>query len=360
MSLTESRLSADWDDIVADQRDGTIYQTSMWAAAKGQRTERLVVVRTGESGCFRSGTQLLIRRLVPTVRAAYVPYGPLIADQADRGDEERRRILTRMEEEARTAGCSVIFVQPARNDHTTARLMETVGYRPAPIDVTTPASLEVTLGRPDDELFAALTKVRRRNVRRSERRGVKVELGDRSDLAVFHRLYSSSARRHGFLPMSFEYLERQWDALHPGGYLQLFLARVDGEILAAGTCLGYGRYAEFKLTGWDASEKAKTAFVNEGLNWAMMKWANERGFQIFDLGGLPRNQAERARVEGVDQTIRGTGSEFKLGWGGRLAVYPPAFVKGLGVLGRVGYGLTSPLLDDHGLGGRLVNWVRRS
>jgi lipid II:glycine glycyltransferase (peptidoglycan interpeptide bridge formation enzyme) len=254
----------------------------------------------------------------------------------------------------------VLLIQPSRTDWDTAAHLETRGYQRAPIDVATPATLEVVLGRPDESIVADMAKSRRRNVRRAERRGVVVERGGRSDVRSLELLYAASARRQGFLPMSYDYLLRQWDVLHPAGHLQLFLAKVEGRTLAAGTLLGYGRYAEFKLTGWKATTEAKRCFVNEALNWAMISWANYSGFQVFDLGGLPRQQAIDATQRGIPAVLRGTTSEFKHGWGGSVVVYPPAYQKVLRPLGRLTYELPARLLDDQGLGGRMVNWVRQT
>ncbi len=129
---------------------------------------------------------------------------------------------------------------------------------------------------------------------------------------------------------------------------------------AAGTLLAFGAWAEFKLTGWDASDEARNAFVNEALNWAMMSWANANGFRWFDLGGLPRDLARQALVVGVDETIRGTASEFKHGWGGDVMVFPTTYERVIRPLGHLTYRLPSRLLDHNGPGGRIVNWIRRT
>ena len=349
-----------WDEAVARMPDGNVYQTSGWARGKGPRFEPRVVTLPDEGGGIRAGAQLLIRTFGPFTRAAYVPYGPLFSDIDTGCRRDRHHMIDLVEDTARAARCGVVLIQPSRRDHTTARVLESRGYRRAPVEVATTATLEVELGRPDEELLADMSKSRRRNVRRAERRGVVVDQGSRSDLAQLARLCRLSAERHGFLPMSLDYLYRQWDALHPAGHLHLFLARLDDCVVAAGTAQAFGRWAEFKLTGWDASAEAGSAFVNEAVHWAMMSWVNQSGHQALDLGGLPRNRAVQMRERGNDEVLRGTGSEFKLGWGGQVRIYPATYQKVQGPMGHLTYSLPSRLLDDHGLGGRLVNWVRRS
>ena len=360
MTVLDTTLTAtDWDVVVAGFPDANAYQTSGWAEAKGRRTvARRVVLRDG--GRPVAAAQSLVRRLATGVAVATVPNGPLLAVQHRHDPVMADRVVAGIEDEARRDGCAAVLVQPSRHDTVTEPVLEQRGFRRARVDVGTSATLEVELGRPDGELFALLTKSRRNNVRRSERRGVVVEQGGGADLDTFLRLHVASAQRHGFLPMSVDYLERQWRALHETGHLHLFLARLGDQVRAAGTLLAFGPFAEFKLTGWDRSEEARHACVNEAVNWAMMSWANGAGYRYFDLGGLPRDLARAALASDPDTAIRGTASEFKQGWGGRVAIYPATWEKVLRPRGLVTYRLPSAVLGDRGLGGRVVNWVRRT
>ena len=351
--------AADWDEAVAGFPDANAYQTSSWARAKGERTSALrVVVRDG--GELVAGAQLLVRSIAPGTTAAYVPYGPLIADPHRDDPAVADDIVARLETEALRAGCSVLFVQPSRRDTITESALGRRGFRRAPVAVATTATLEVELGRPEDEIFAGLTKSRRNNVRRARRHGVVIDEGDEGDLVAFHRLHMRSGRHHGFLPMSADYLHRQWQALGRSGQLRLFVARMAGEIRAAGTMLAFGPYAEFKITGWDRSDEARVAGANEAVNWAMISSANAAGHRFFDLGGIPRAMALDARHRGPAAVLKGSGSEFKHGWGGQVAVYPDTYDKVLRPRGHLTYRVPSRLLADHGLGGRVVNWMRRT
>ena len=176
-----------WDTVIARVPGGTVYQSSLWARTKGDRTvARRVDIGTGQTGGW-AGAQLLVRRVGPLAKAAYVPYGPLYQDRPTVVDEAKP-IVAAIEAEARSVGCSVLLIQPARGDQVTAVALQQLGFRPAPVDVATAATLEVELGRDDNELFADLSKSRRQNVRRARRRGVTIEVGERSDLPTLLRL----------------------------------------------------------------------------------------------------------------------------------------------------------------------------
>lgn len=363
-SYDDTIKTVDWDDALVGNSDGSVYQTSAWAAAKGNRTERRLVLAHGSEKTIVGGAQLLIRRLAPGVNAAYLPYGPVVLTQEASTAAERTSVcgdlIERAENSAREAGCAVLFIQPPRTDHTAVPLLAGRGYKEAPVQVGTSAGIEVPLGVSNDELFSRLIKVRRRNVRRSERRGVTVHVGGSEHLPELHRLHRQSAERHGFAPMSLDYLNRQWDALGRPGYLQLFVATIDDQIRAAGTCLAFGPLAEFKLTGWDDSEVARKACINDAINWSMMKWANDHGFRFFDLGGLPRQLALDALEQGSDELLRGTPSEFKHGWGGEVKVFPTTYERLLRPIGHLAYRFPSRLLNNDGWSGRVINWIRRT
>ena len=80
--------------------------------------------------------------------------------------------------------------------------------------------------------------------------------------------------------------------------------------------VSFGELAEFKLTGWDGSDRARTAYVNDALNWVMMSRANAAGYRAFDLGGLPPDLARLAVEIGVESALRNSrlGVQTRMGW----------------------------------------------
>jgi lipid II:glycine glycyltransferase (peptidoglycan interpeptide bridge formation enzyme) len=99
-------------------------------------------------------------------------------------------------------------------------------------------------GRDEADLLAGFNQLWRRNIKKAEKSGVEVVLGDRDDLAAFHQVYVVTAARDGFTPRALPYFERMWDAMRAEDpdRVRLYLARHDGEVLAATTAVRSGRH----------------------------------------------------------------------------------------------------------------------
>ena len=100
-------------------------------------------------------------------------------------------------------------------------------------------------GRTEDDVFAGFNQLWRRNVRKAAKLGVTVERSDRDGLELFHPVYVETAVRDGFVPRGLAYFQRMWDAMssEDPGRITLYLARYQGDVLAATTMVTVGDHA---------------------------------------------------------------------------------------------------------------------
>ena len=345
----------EWDAFVLQHPEGSLHQTSAWSRVKGLGHDVLRVALRGQDGEIVAGAQMLSRRMARFVGAGYVPYGPL-ATTSDDAD----RVVDLLEETARGAGLAALLVQPTRRGLEVEASLRLRGYRQARIDVATSATFLVDSNAPSEKLFEQVSKSKRGMVRKSRRAGLVVRDGAMADLATFHRLLTLSAGRHDFLPMSLEYLERQWSELGPLGYLRLIIGELHDEPVAGALFTVFNGLVDFKLTGWELNDKNKQLGINHGMQWAIIDWASRTGQSTYDLGGMPRDTALLLQREPEDRSIDDAGTRFKSGWGGELRIFPPTYERILHPLGHLTYRLPAALMADEGLGGRLVNRMRRT
>ncbi len=346
----------EWDAFVASRPQGDLLQTSRWGRVKAKSLDVHRVGLRDSAGDLTGGAQILSRRIPGFTAIGYVPYGP-IADTT----EVVSMVIDELEQAARTLGLCALLVQPPRSGPVVEDVLVERGYRPAGIEVATNATVEVDLRQSLDEIRAGCDRSRRKNLNRADREGVKVRRGDDSDIEAFHALHVLSAERNGFLPMSLDYLHRQWHALRPD-HVELFLAEIDGVALAGGLATAFNGRADFKLTGWLDSPDSRRANTNDAVQWAMFEWAKEAGLHTFDVGGLPRSDAELL-LSGVDWTrdqFVGGGTPFKTAWGGEVRMYSPTFERVLRPIGHLAYRLPRLLTTTDGWGGRAINRLRRS
>lgn len=165
-------------------------------------------------------------------------------------------------------------------------------------------------GRGADDLWSGLNQEWRRNIRRAHRSGVEVAEGGADELPDFYRLLRVTEERDGFrLGRSLAYYERQYAALNAEepGRMRLYLARHQGEILAAHTMITVGRRVWYQ-TGASADHRREVRPSN-ALQWRMMLDAHARGAEVYDMRGVPSSLDPDDRPFGLLRWKLGTGGQ---------------------------------------------------
>ncbi|MEV7616358.1 peptidoglycan bridge formation glycyltransferase FemA/FemB family protein [Streptomyces sp. NPDC089799] len=165
-------------------------------------------------------------------------------------------------------------------------------------------------GRTPDDLWSGLNQEWRRNIRKAEKSGVETVLGTADDLPEFYRLLRITEERDGFrLGRSLAYYEKQYEVLNAEapGRMRLYLARHQGEILAAHTMIVAGRRVWYQ-TGASADHRREVRPSN-ALQWRMMCDAHALGADEYDMRGVPSTLDPDARSFGLLRWKLGTGGQ---------------------------------------------------
>ncbi|MFE2059395.1 lipid II:glycine glycyltransferase FemX [Streptomyces sp. NPDC059446] len=326
----------------AELRPGFL-QCPSWAQVKeGWRAQLLGWGPDPESGRL-TGAALVLLRPLPGTRKyfAYLPEGPVV-DWADPGIDGWLRPLLR---HLRAAGAFAVRIGPSpayrrwsanRVKSGTGpgrRLPDVLASQVDPLGAAVAERLrargwqrcggeedgdaqprhvfQVPLaGRGPDDLWAGLSQEWRRNIRRAEKSGVEVVTGGAADLPEFYRLLRVTEERDGFrLGRSLEYYERQYAALNAEepGRMRLWLARHDGEVLAAHTMVHVGRRVWYQ-TGASAGHRREVRPSNL-LQWRMLLGAQALGADVYDMRGVPSTLDPDDRSHGLLRWKLGTGGD---------------------------------------------------
>lgn len=299
-----------------------------------------------------AGAGLVLLRQVPKVQRflAYLPEGPVI----DWATEDLEAWLAPMVEHLREAGAFGVRMGPpvvhrrwraatvkaaiAGGIGGTARRLADVspdeadpvadsvaatltrlGWRAPPGDEGFSAGqprfvFQVPLqGRTGEELLAGFNQLWRRNVKKAGKAGVEVTQGTEADLAAFHDLYLETASRDHFTGRPLTYFQRMWSAMRAEDpdRIRLYLARHEGDLVAATTLVRVGRHAWYS---YGASSTAKRDVRgSNAVQWQMLRDAAESGAAVYDLRGITDTLAEDDPHFGLIQ--------FKLGTGGEAVEY---------------------------------------
>ncbi|MEU9998864.1 peptidoglycan bridge formation glycyltransferase FemA/FemB family protein [Streptomyces sp. NPDC050848] len=165
-------------------------------------------------------------------------------------------------------------------------------------------------GRSSDDLWNGLNQEWRRNVRKARKSGVEVVVGSAADLPDFFRLLRITEERDGFrLGRSLSYYERQYAVLNAEqpGRMKLYLARHEGETLAAHTMITVGKRVWYQ-TGASADHRREVRPSN-ALQWRMLLDAHALGADVYDMRGIPSTLDPDDRAHGLLRWKLGTGGQ---------------------------------------------------
>jgi lipid II:glycine glycyltransferase (peptidoglycan interpeptide bridge formation enzyme) len=164
-------------------------------------------------------------------------------------------------------------------------------------------------GRDEDDLLKGFNQLWRRNVKKAEKAGVTVELGQAEHLPEFHRLYVETANRDGFTPRPFRYFEGMWQAMaaEDDSRLGLYLARYQGTLVAAATMVRVGTHAWYSY-GASSTERRDVRGSN-AVQWRMIRDALADGCDVYDLRGITDTVDEADPHAGLIRFKVGTGAE---------------------------------------------------
>lgn len=168
-------------------------------------------------------------------------------------------------------------------------------------------------GRREEDLLAGFNQQWRRNVKKAEKSGVVVQRGGTAELEAFHGLYVETARRDGFSPRPLPYFTTMWQAMtaEDPDRIRLYLARHEGDLVAAATMVRVGVHAWYSYGASSAAKRDVRG--SNAVQWQMMRDALAAGAGVYDLRGITDTLDEADPHFGL---IR-----FKLGTGGEVVEY---------------------------------------
>jgi len=320
----------EWNDLVAAHPMGHALQSWEWGELKSAAGWSSVRLAT-HHGSAVAAAQVLIRPLFGT-SAVYVPRGPMFSmdDAADRA------LLQSVTETARRHRAAFLRIEPHVSESAPEApyVHEMLGrLKMREADPLQPrATVRLDLRREVDELLREVSKGHRADVRRAERDGVTVRLGDRDeDLLAFHDIMLDTSLRKGFGIHARSYYRDVWRRFDRDA--ALLLADREDEVVGAMLIVGKGREALYLYGG--ATEPGLKHRATHALAWRAIQWAKEHGCVAYDQWGVSDAIAREAlhgetgsgaEAPGVkrDRALDGI-YRFKKGWGGELVRFLPAY-----------------------------------
>lgn len=332
LAVIEHTDAASWDALVARHPGNHLLQSWAWGTLKqtgGWQPYRVAV----SAGSAIAAAQLLIRPLYG-LAVAYVPRGPLwsldpavdrtLLQMLRRLARRRRAVFLRLEP-------NMLLDDPAAQ--TLDTWLQAERFRPSePLQPR--SSIHLDLQPAADALFAAFTKGHRADVRRAERGGVRVRVGETAaDLDLFYGIMQVTGTRQQFGIHSRDYYATAWRQFGPAA--RLLIAEHEGMAVAAFLVFGWGQQGQYMYSG--STEAGLKLGANHLLQWHALQWVRACGCASYDFWGIPDAFGQLAYPaagpaavsDDLEAAVKAHPLygvyRFKKGWGGRVVRYLPAY-----------------------------------
>jgi CelD/BcsL family acetyltransferase involved in cellulose biosynthesis len=294
-----------WDEFVAAQPDGVVYQHSAWlrclAAEYGHSLTGLCC--EDAAGRLTGVLPLMATRGLPLLRGsesfgarlASLPRTP-VAGPLAREPQTLAALLEAAVERARVAGVRLQVKRAAADLEGLAADLGGAPWRASHVVALpgNPAEIRFGNSRNHSRIRWAVNKATKEGLRVRDASGA-------ADVRAWYRLYLETMREVLVPPRPLRLFEAMWRELEPRGLMRLHLAEHDTGGLAAGSIvLGLGRTAFYAFNGRRRS--ALRWRPNEVIQWEAIHAACAAGFVRYDLGEVAEGDA------GL--------TEFKRKWGG--------------------------------------------
>jgi hypothetical protein len=233
-------------------------------------------------------------------------YGPII-HQYDNRQEILNEILFAVDKIAEQNDVNLIrgTTYPLHNIYDN-KIFEKYGY-----NSTNWATYITELGQNPVVLYDSFSKETRYDIRKSEKNDLELEIVNNfssfkeySELAFSTRLRAGEKRKKNPL-----FVEKFWNNMYDKGYLKVFLARKNGELLGAIENLVFNK----NVIQYGIVNSPKTQLLGGTfLTWNAIKWSIENNCRTYDMGGInPAPETEKEKSINF----------YKSKWGGKQLDY---------------------------------------
>jgi lipid II:glycine glycyltransferase (peptidoglycan interpeptide bridge formation enzyme) len=201
--------------------------------------------------------------------------------------EVLRNFLNELKKLAKEEKCDCIRIAPIleRNEEN-ERIFKELGFREAPIHVHPEITWELDISRPEDEILKGMRKTTRYLIRQAlKNKEIEIFKSEKiEDLEEFNKIYQETARRHRFVPFSFDYLKNEFLAFKDDKQILIILGKYKGEVVSGGIFVFWQKIGFYHHGA--SSQKYPKIPASYLMIWEAIKEAKNRGCQKFNFWGI--------------------------------------------------------------------------
>lgn len=312
MRIEKLQSKTEWEAFLKAQKFSLFTQSGAYADFQNKLGDESEIFVIHDGAGKMCGGFLVITVHARRGSYLFVPYGPVF-DETITGEERKKifeAVSRHMKDYAQKKKLVCVRMSPFWDDTPETRgLFTSLGYKNAPLHALAEHTWILDIQKSPDELFSVMNKNHRNLIRRCEKEGVQISIRtDDQATNELSRLHDETARRHGFVRFSKEYIETEYRALLADGSAAVFEARLpDGRLDSAAVIIFYGSMACYRHSAsLGLDKRLPTSYL---LQWRVIEEAQKRGMRLYNFWGIA--------PEGAGKTHPFFGiTHFKTGFGG--------------------------------------------
>ena len=296
----------EWDEFVTAHPDANFLQS--WDFYEFYFSRGFDIVRRG---IYDENNQLVgvyAGEVEPAKRGRHLAIaGGPIFDWTNQ--EIKNLIFSDMKQQAKKLKCTFVRVRPQlQNTPENAKIFQQLGFRKAPMYLSVEFAGVLNLENSEEEILKNMRPLLRRALRKAEKNQITIEKTSAPQaIHDFYQIELQTAKRHDFYAFSEDFLTKQFAAFAKNDEAVLYIAKLNGEILAENFMIFYGNEASYH---YGVSSELGTKYSGAPLlHMEAMRDARKRGIKRYNFWGIVDENDTKHRFYGVSVFKRGFGVE---------------------------------------------------
>jgi lipid II:glycine glycyltransferase (peptidoglycan interpeptide bridge formation enzyme) len=330
MEIKEIRDKKTWEEFLKNCKEKTFLQSFNWGEFNkmmGNKIWRLGLFQIANGKLQIEnliGVALIIKISAKRGTFLFVPHGPIIKSQiSNLKTQILKSLLEKLKELAREEECDFIRIAPIleRNEEN-ERIFKKLGFREAPIHIHPEITWELDISKPEEEILTGMRKTTRYLIKQGlKNKEIEIFKSENlEDLKEFDKIYQETAKRHNFIPFSFDYLKNEFLSFKDDKQILIILGKYKGETISGGVFVfweGIGFYHHG--ASLQKYSKIPTSYL---MIWEAIREAKNRGCQKFNFWGIaPISSNIEPQTSNFWKHPWAGLTLFKMGFGGEKKEY---------------------------------------
>jgi len=283
--------AAEWSELLGRFEDANLYQTWSYGAVRwGEENLSHLILRRNREVVGLAQVRIVCSPLVKR-GVAYLRWGPLceLCGHELELETTRQMALALYEEYVRKRRLFLRILPNAFAGSQRAGLFQTAFSqfsKASSNHANTERTFLLNLSPPLEELRKKLDQKWRNQLNRAEKNNLTlVEGSGAAEYHIFQQIYEKMWSRKQFdTTVDVGEFGRICEDLPPGLKLKILICELQGKPVSSIVCSAIGNTGIYLLGAThDEGLNTKGAYL---LQWTMIKWLKENGFQFYDLGGI--------------------------------------------------------------------------